>query len=100
MITLKLPTNQKSKLMSIKSNEEKLMEIIKEQQIMIKNLIQALRDLRQEEGDESCSCPEQHLFASYLMELANEIAHTEITDEYKSHVLYNFTQGLLSLTQD
>lgn len=78
---------------------ESSLEIIKAQNITIKMLAEQVRELtRLQEENEMCSCSEQHPFFNYLIDLADELAHTKnITDEYKQNILYTFTKGLLVL---
>ena len=74
----------------------KLIEIIKAQNMTITELIREANRL--EEKDEMCSCAEQHPFFQYLMDLVDELAHTkDITDEHKQNILYTFTKRLLAL---
>jgi len=74
-----------------------LIEELKTQNTLLKHIIDDLNDKLNALEDDSpaCDCANQHILASFLIEIGHEVAHTQLTEDYKTNLIGEITKAII-----
>jgi len=79
---------------------DKFIDIIKELKAENRVLRDVMIDLNAklnalEDDAPACDCANQHILASFLIEIGHEVAHTELTEDYKIHLIGEIAKAIM-----
>lgn len=74
-----------------------IIEELKTQNLLLKNVVDELNEKLNDLEDDApaCDCANQHILASFLIEIGHEVAHTELTEDYKIHLIGEIAKAIM-----
>jgi len=74
-----------------------IIEELKTENRVLRDVIIDLNDKLNalEDDAPACDCANQHNLASFLIEMGNEVAHTELTEDYKVKLIGEIAKAIM-----